>query len=288
MPTEKTAAALKGLKDLRARIVSQERERTRHRIPGSPQESTEGGGPRSIEPPAAGGPAAVEAIPEVATPVGIPKDEIRPTENDAPPRAPDMASIEPPRVGDGRPTVAEPDPSVSSARDPERMPPPPANRIDGGTAAADTPDSSAPSESWRAVLDGHCHPQGWTAETLLPLLLEETLGSRQPAIQQGGTLIASSDRCRFLRCPPGSTHALLRSDRGAFELHPKATSPRWSHWRRHYELLGYPPVEAKQAARRRTLLELLEHLRAPTDFRIGRWIKQVSPDDFLVVRQPHA
>jgi len=262
MSLGKNATALKGLKDLRARIVSQERERTRSRLPGSHAEE-----PAAENPPV----IALETPVETPTPA---KEAF----GSAPAPAPAPSPVSPP------PSPPEAFSHPTSKRSLTTDPGTEGQALEKAPFAAGGP-SEPP--RWRSLLTSHCEARGWSEETLLTILVEESLRARQPAIRAGSELLASADRFRSLACPPGSPQAVLRSDQGCFHLQPKPTSPRMSLWRRHYELMGHLPSDAKQAARRRTLLELLEQLRSARDFRVGAWFKQVSPDDFNVVRQPN-
>lgn len=301
MPLEKNATALKGLKELRARIVSQERERTRHRLPNDGIEAPEA----PVDPQG----ASVSSPPEHSTP--------EPSAAHAPgldhgtcSHSPAQASPPPPDVGSGERTpdgasatgdrsrTQEP---FSSAKDlpvenrPATPPPPedlhgsetdPDRSGAGFRAGIPSPNPSATPPRWRTLLARHCEERGWSEESLLETVIETTLRARQPAIRSGSEILATADRFRSVHCPPGSRQATLQSDRGCFGLQPKPGSPRLSHWKRHYELMGHQPSDARNAAQRRTLLELLEHLRSSRDFRVGGWTKQINPDDFIVVRHP--
>lgn len=309
MPPEKTATALKGLKDLRARIVSQERERTRSRLPGGGQgEASEA----PTEGPAATNSLDANQIPSPSPTAGITTSSITtipaPSGNPSP-TAPipesdtahrirsapsDVHSSEPelpePIMGEAVPTSEQPAGEITPMRPTGDVDKPPITAPESGNASG-SPDSHSPASMptlplWRTLLAGQCDKDGWSEETLMAALIEDTLRARQPTIRVGSEILAKADRFRSIHCPPGSSRAILQSDQGRFHLQPRPTNPRLAHWKRHYELMGQLPSDAKLAAHRRTLLELLEHLRSARDFRVGGWVKQVSPDDFDVARQP--
>lgn len=278
MATEKSATALKGLKDLRARIVSQERERTRTRLPGSTavvegesQPTDDAGVNCGAMSPCIASNQSKSMVPQC------------PTEPDHE-GSEEVADETPPIVGasgESLPFKAQPDPGKVGEQDQSSEPHPSSQEARETEASVEVSISPA----WRSLLAKHCVSGGWSEETLLPLLVEETLRARQPSVRMGGQLLATADSFRSIHCPPGAAIVTLKSDQGCFQLQPKPTSPRMAHWRRHYELMGHPPSEAKRAACRRTLLELTEQLRSATDFRVGSWTKIISTQDFDVVRQ---
>lgn len=293
---------LAGLKDLRARIVAEERERTRARFGSG--ETASGPGPNAPEPPVASPPASPEA--DASSPAALlPSRAASPAEPPTPRPLETSAAAEPEPEA---PTAAGPAPApvplpsgpatVGFRHEPYAPLPAAAATIPGASEVPVSPGPAGepgeptreqvpevpPTEPWRSLVARHCSPEGWTEATLLPLVVERALASRQPAIRHGSSLLASADRFRCLSTVPSAGYLELRSDRGWFRLSPRAESPRLDSWRRQYELAGYPTAQARVLATRRMLHDLRESLKATADFQTGLWTKQISADDYLVQR----